>query len=197
MCEKDAERQTHSYKLLQCLQKNRQWRQRARKKSWTRTFFWLFKHFFFYHYLSIKSKELIHTISFCTIYIYCIYIRLWKGREASGVKWKMFFFFSFVFTRHKGKVALGCLNGADRLLSYFIFFCLNAALGGNLLPRAILRRAIGITKWSLWTKGTFKGQPLTAGNLYTTAQALKVIYREGAEQGRGSLCSLLHTKSDF
>lgn len=57
--------------------------------------------------------------------------------------------------------------------------------------------AIWITKWSLWTKGTFKGQPLTAGNLYTTAQALKVIYRKGAEQERGSLCCLLQNGSNY
>lgn len=53
-----------------------------------------------------------------------------------------------MFIKAKGKSCPWLLNGADFFLNLFIF-CLNPALGGNLQPRAILKRAIWITKWSL------------------------------------------------
>lgn len=57
--------------------------------------------------------------------------------------------------------------------------------GGQPSTSGHFRRAIWITKWSLWTKGTFKGQPLTAGKLYTTAQALlKSHLQRRREDGR-------------
>lgn len=55
--------------------------------------------------------------------------------------------------------------------------------------------AFWITKWSLWTKGTFKGQPLQLGNYTLRHKHYKSHHlqrREWKGRGRGSPCWLLY-----
>lgn len=98
----------------------KQWRQRARKKL-NKNFFLTFQTFFFYHYLSIKSKELIHTISFCTIYILYIYTALKRKRGKLG---KM----ENVFLQGIGE---SCPRLLMAQIFFFSFFASMQHLGGK------------------------------------------------------------------
>lgn len=152
-----------------------------KSKSWTRTSFFAFSKNF-RHHLSIKSKELIHT-SFLLYYIYIfIYIRLWKGREEIGeVQWWG------IISKPEGKSCPWAPTGWQPFASLW------HSGGACYLELFQKKEALGLQNGSLWTKGTFKGQPLTAGKLYTTAQALLESFtEEGVEQGRGSSCCLFH-----
>lgn len=94
----------------------------GKKKAEQENFFDFSNIFFFYHYLSIKSKELIHTISFCTIYILYIYTALKRKRGKLG---KM----ENVFLQGIGESCPRLLMA--QIFFFFFFFCLNAALGGK------------------------------------------------------------------